>query len=99
MNDIVIRCPNKTHKKPIIKLIDNELVERVPNPKILFVASADSIGRFKVQCSDTQCRKSSNSRGWYEVTLNGCGGYTVNQLPPQRFNFTEVPYALSECTT
>lgn len=94
--DIVIRCPNELHKKPRFKQVDNKLIERVPSPKILFVASADSIGRFKVQCADTECRKSSDSRGWYEIVLNGCGGYTVKKLPKQRFELEDVPYALME---
>ena len=96
MVDIVLRCPNKIHQKPIRKLVDNELIEKIPNPKILFVASADSIGQFKIQCSDHDCRKSHKGRGWFEITLNGCGGSTVKPMPPGIIKMVDVPYALAE---
>jgi len=97
MPDIVIRCPNKTHQKPICKLIDDKLVKRIPSPKILFVATADSVGRFKIQCSDTECRRTTSGRGWYEIEINGTGGYTVKPLPAKRLKLIDVPYALAEC--
>ena len=97
--DIVIHCPNKVHQKPIDKLVDGEITTRVPDPKILFIASPNSIGQFKVQCGDHRCVLSGDNRGWYIITLNGGGGQEVRPVSrsmlKERFNLKKVPYVLS----
>jgi len=91
MVDIVIHCPHEIHKKPFNKLVDNELKEITPGPKILFIASPGSCGRFKIQCNDHRHRKACNNKAWMEIVLNGYGGYEVNELPLQRFKLSKVP--------
>lgn len=100
MADIVIHCPCKVHAKPVTKVINGESVERVPNPKILFIASHESSGTFKIQCGDHRCVTEADNRGWYEITLNGCGGYTVRPVSKrelqERFKLEKVPYAFQD---
>jgi len=96
MPDIVIHCPNKIHEKPVSKFIDGKMTERVPNPKILFIAEEKSGGSFKVQCADNRCRKSTKSNGWFDIVLNGIGGYTVKSLPRQMFDLHKVPYVVGD---
>lgn len=94
MKDIVIRCPHKCHLKTVVKYVDGEKVERTAPPKILFIASPDAVGSFKVQCTGNPPREHGESRGWYEIELNGCGGFKVSPIPPQHFDLIRVPYVL-----
>jgi hypothetical protein len=95
--DIVINCPSAIHKNPPYKLDrEGKRVETIPVPKILFIASQSSIGKFKIQCCDHRCRKTSGHKGWFEIILNGMGGYEVKALPLQRFDIRRVPYVVSE---
>ena len=95
--DIQINCPDPIHKKPIYKPDEHgKFVETPAVPKILFIASPDSVGRFKVQCGDHRCRKAGGHKGWFEVILNGQGGYEVKAIPIQRFKTMRVPYVVSE---
>lgn len=96
--DIVIHCPNPIHSRPINKLVDGKVTSRVPDPKILFIASPDAIGQFKVQCGDHRCVLSGDNRGWYIISLNGAGGQEVQPVTRKmlrdRFNLKKVPYVL-----
>jgi len=100
MTDIVIHCPCKVHEKPQIKMDCGERIERIPNPKILFIASPESTGDFKIQCGDHRCVSEGQNRGWYKITLNGCGGYKVQPVSQrelqERFKLEKVPYALQD---
>ena len=96
MSDIVIRCPHKCHQKPVTKMVNGELVERLPLPKIIFVASPDACGSFKVQCTGNPPKDHGDNRGWYEIQMNGRGGVKVAPLPAQHFDLAKVPYVLEE---
>jgi hypothetical protein len=68
--------------------------KRVPFPKTLFVCNPDSYGKFKIQCADNRCRKSSKGNGWYEIEVNGCGGYTVRELPNKQHPVKPAPFVV-----
>ncbi len=92
--DILINCPGEAHKK---ERFNSHKGKIAPVPKILFVASPESVGKFKIQCPDNECRRhnKSNSNGkynsWYEIVFNGLGGYSVEPLPKQEFKLEKVP--------
>ena len=76
----VIYCPGKTH-------IRN---------KILFVLGGD-IGADKifVQCSDKECKWSSENKGWYEVSKNESGGYILRPTPTDyHFSLEQIPVVI-----
>jgi hypothetical protein len=108
--DIVIYCPNEIHKRPTYRTgPDRKAVEYPPQSRILFVSDESSVGRFKVQCGSHRCRKENGEPGvngkglpitrahWFEIVLNGCGGYQVNELPVEKFQLNPVPVVVSEC--
>jgi hypothetical protein len=96
MSDIVIYCPNKAHKIPVVKLVEGKRIEEVPNPKILFVCARGSVGKFKVQCADRRCRKSTKGNGWFEIRINGTGGFSVKELPKKWHQMKPSPYILED---
>ena len=101
--DIVIYCPNEIHKRPV------HHTGFPPQSRILFIADESSVGRFKVQCGDHRCRRENGEPGvngegksitrahWFEIVLNGHGGYQVNELPVEKFHLNPVPVVVSEC--
>lgn len=103
-DDIVIYCPGVAHRQERKNSRSGEKVQAIK--KILFVASPDSCGNFKVQCSDNLCRKltADINKGWYEITVDR-GNITVEPVVmryqdrngntrERRFGLTPVPYAL-----
>lgn len=97
MRDLQINCPCFVHKKPVRK--QNELgewIETKPVSKILLIVGIDTAGSVKVQCGDNRCRKASGHKGWFEVILNGQGGYEVKAIPKQWFETTRVPFVVSD---
>jgi hypothetical protein len=74
-----------------------KFVDRIPNPKILFIAAAGATGKFKVRCSDHQrCQKDDFNRGWFEIELNGLGGYTVKPIPKAIWELSPTPFVLRD---
>lgn len=94
MKDIVIYCPNKVHEQPRHHQKTDSF--RVV-PKILIIISDDTSGKIKVQCNDSMCKNSKEGhKGWYEICLNGLGGYTITSIPKQYFKLNQVPTAIME---
>lgn len=97
MGDILINCPCESHKLEKTNRV-NKVIK--PAPKILFIASKGSVGKFKIQCSDTSCRKynreSSNGKynSWYEIELNANGSSFVKPLPKQFFELEKMPFVV-----
>jgi len=93
MKEIVINCPGESHKEPRY----NKLKEKkIATSKILLIVSKDAVGTIKIQCNDSFCKRSggSNYNGWYEVTFNGLGGYTIKAVKRQAFDLEKVPIAV-----
>ena len=92
--DILINCPGEAHKIERTHAVKGTIA---PVPKILFVASPESVGKFKIQCPDMGCRRHNKNHSggkynsWYEVVFNGKGGYSVEPLPKQEFRLEKVP--------
>lgn len=94
MPDIVIHCPNPVHDQPRYCRKSDEM--KVV-PKILIIVSADTVGKIKVQCNDSQCKHSiEGHRGWYEIDINGLGGCAVKSIPKQYFKLNEVPILIMD---
>jgi hypothetical protein len=97
MKDIVINCPCESHKEPRTTF-NGRVIEA--KPKILFVASAESVGEFKTQCPDGYCKKYNKERSkgkynsWYKIVINSLGGYSVEPLPKQEFELEKVPFVV-----
>ncbi len=92
MDDIVIYCPNSVHEQPRYhQKTDSMKVV----PKILIIISENTSGIIKVQCNDSACKHSKEDhKGWYEICLNGFGGYAVKSITKQYFKLHPVPMAI-----
>lgn len=106
-DDIVIYCPGAAHRQDRKNSRSGEKVGAIK--KILFVASPDTCGRFKVQCSDNLCRKltADVNKGWYEIIIEH-GNVSVEPVVmryqdrngntrERRFTLNPIPYALKGC--
>jgi len=97
MNDILINCPCDSHKQARFNSV---LKEVGPIPKILLLASQNTRGKIKIQCSDNWCRRYNKGKtngkynSWYEIDFNSLGGYTITALPARQFPVTKVPTAV-----
>ena len=62
-------------------------------PKILLIAKAGSVGRFKIQCNSNRCKHSRGSdyNGWYDIHLKASGTYSIELLPKQHFAIRTAP--------
>ena len=107
MKEIVIYCPCDFHKIPKYhKRYDGSTKTIAPCPKILFKPAPGVTGTISAQCGDSPCVKHTKRQsdgkynGWYDVELNGLGGYTITPIPiPESFNEIEkVPVAVMEAT-
>lgn len=96
MKDIEIRCPNEVHKRPVRRVVDGVEEEYVPKPKLLLIASAESIGRFKIQCTGATPKAHGKCWGWHEIRLNGTGGVSVKPLRKQYFPLNHVPVVVED---
>jgi hypothetical protein len=63
---------------------------------MLLIASANSIGRFKIQCTGATPKAHGKCWGWHEIVLNGLGGYKIKPLPKQYFPLDSVPVVVEE---
>ncbi|MCP3683510.1 MAG: hypothetical protein GY861_12555 [bacterium] len=88
MKDIVIHCPGEVHKEPRYHKLKEE---KVIIPKILLIVSDDTVGRIKIQCNDSLCKKTGSNIGWYEVNIKGLNNYSVEPVPKQVFDLKQVP--------
>jgi len=96
---ILINCPCESHK---IKRENSVCKEIKAMPKILFVATPESVGEFWIQCPDNYCRRYNKEKSggkynsWYKIILNGFGGCSVEAIPRHEFDLQKVPFVVLE---
>ncbi|MFH1739950.1 MAG: hypothetical protein ABIH23_13145 [bacterium] len=98
--DIVIHCPGEAHK---VSRYNKGSGRTEAVPKILLIASTNSLGTFKTQCNDPQCKRLGHTRGWYQIEFKpGRAPKITPQImvdadgKRRRFDLVEPPVAVME---
>ena len=85
---IVIYCPGECHKQP---KHNKKTGKDEVKTKILCTVDKNTAGLIRVQCNDSQCKRSGDNRGWYQIDINGTGGITTSPVPRHRFDLEALP--------